>query len=75
MNPETAKKLLSLGTEVAGAAIDGAAPDPASVARQLVSLGLDLVPEDELRGFLSAEAAARIDAELDAEQRAKTGGQ
>lgn len=74
MSSEIAKKLLALGAEVAMDAIDGMVPSVPNIARQLVSIGLDLVPADELRAYLSAEARRRIDAEIDAEQAAKTGG-
>lgn len=65
MKFETAKKLLELGTTVAGSALEGKAPDPSALARQLVSLGLDLVPAEELTGYLTSEARSRVDAEID----------
>ena len=73
MKYSTAKNLLELGAEVAGAALDGRAPDPGSVAQRLVSLGLDLVNPEDLRGYLDAEARRRVDAEIDAEIASRFG--
>lgn len=67
MNPETIKKLLELGASVASDALEGREPNPHAVAKRLVSIGLDFVPVDDLRAYLSAESRARIDAEIDAE--------
>lgn len=54
--------LMRLGADV----VDGDLSTADQVARRLVGLGLELVPVDELRKHLDAEAAARIDAEVDA---------
>lgn len=54
--------LAELGAEVAR----GQVPAAAELAKRLVGLGLELVPVEELRQHLDAEAAARVDALVDA---------
>lgn len=67
-------KLVRFGAELAAGVIEGADPNPAYIVRQLLGLGLELVPVDELRAHLDAVAAARIDTEVDAEMEAKLAG-
>jgi hypothetical protein len=68
-----AAKLVRLGGELGAAALEGTTPNPAYLAQQLVLLGIEAVGADALRGYLDAAAAARVDAEVDAEMRAKLG--
>lgn len=64
-------KLVRTGSELAASALEGQEPDPVRIVRQLVGLGLDLVPVDELKAYLDQEHARRIDAEVDLAEEAK----
>lgn len=58
-------KIVRVGAEHAASALEGQEPDAVRIVRSLVGLGLDLMPIDELKAHLDAEAARRIDAEVD----------
>lgn len=67
-------RLVRLGAELGADALEGKPPIITDVVKQLVALGLDAVSADELHGYVSAEAAARIDAEVDAVEEEKLRG-
>lgn len=69
MNPETIAKII----RVAADAVVGAV-NPADVARAVVAVGLELVPEEDLRAYLDEEAAKRAETIADAAERLKFGG-
>lgn len=68
--------LVPLGIELAKLGVEaarGERRDPADVARQLIEYGLQLVPVEELRGYLDAAAIARAEALADVAEIAKFG--
>ena len=64
---ETLSRLLRLGADV----LEGRVLDGTGLTRALIGLGLDLVPVDELRAHLDAEAAARARALADVAEATK----
>jgi len=64
-------ELLRFGAEKAANALEGDEPSPEEVARELAAKGVKLVGVEVMRQFLTPEAAARIDAEVDAEMEEK----
>lgn len=63
----TAARIIRIGLDV----IEGQAPSPADVARAIVGIGLDLVPVEELRSYLTEEARRRGELAADAAEAIK----
>lgn len=61
--------------DVARRMIDGSIIDKVQAARELVSMALDMVPEDEIHAYLTDAARVRADAVADAYEADKLAGQ
>lgn len=73
---DVARALLPVGLELARLGIDaaqGKLSTPSAVARQLVDLGLQLVPYDELRGYLTEAGRDRGELLADIAEAVKFG--
>lgn len=66
----TVARIIRIGVD----ALEGQAPSAADVARAIVGVGLDLVPVEELRGYLTDEARRRGELAADVAEAAKFGG-
>jgi hypothetical protein len=69
MTPAVVLRIIRLGAEV----LEGNIPGPGDLARELVGIGLELVPADELREHLDAADQARIETAIDVLEDAKVG--